>query len=293
MSKNQHPHGRPVTHKTVRNSLRRVARFSTAALPIYLLLVAGCATTERGNANAEKIGNTPPNASRLSQRAQAYWKARGTESWDDLYQFQPPRLQVTTTVEQYRQWATAEEPFLLKEWSIKDQFCEGTFGWVRVDYTASLRRFPNLPPKAKTHWQRWVALEGEWYPVPQTELDDFPDTPAARDTDAERVLRARFEGTWAARKNRDWSALYEWSDPRDLDTISLEQFADSESRFIYLAMEIHWVEVKGDFGRIRVTYAHKPADPNMTKMAVQRVSSIEHWVRVDGQWYRDLVQNKG
>ncbi len=275
---------------TPRRKRGRMPALGTLAFPAFLLL-AGCASTQRVATLLPNDSSTSTDA--LAKRAKAYWSARGSESWDDLFQYQPPKLQAETTVDQFREWSANEDPFIIKKWSIKDHRREGTFGWVRVDYTAGLRRFPTLPPKQKTHWQRWVVLEGNWYPVPQTELDQFPETPAIRDGEAEKVLRTRFESTWKSRKNADWSAMYEKSDPRDRDSVSLDQFAESEGRFLYLDIEIHWVEVIGDYGRILATYEHKPSDPNMTKMPSQRKATIEHWVQVENQWYRDLIRRKG
>jgi len=196
-------------------------------------------------------------------------------------------------VEEFLEWAKAKEPFHIVKWAIKESLVEGRFGWVRVNYSATLRRFPDLAEKETTSWQRWVLLDGRWYPVPQTELKNFPETPAIRDSAAEVALRARFDQTWRARHERDWNTLYSLTDPRDHEAVSSEEFSQSESLFLYLDAVVDWVEVIGDRGRVRVTYTHKPNDPSLTKMRAQRASIIENWVRVNQRWYRDLILQQG
>ena len=47
-------------------------------------------------------------------------------------------------------------------------------------------------------------------------------------------------------------------------------------------------EVMGNRGKVRIVYTRRPNDPSMQKMAPVKMLEVEDWLKVDGEWYRDL-----
>jgi hypothetical protein len=43
-------------------------------------------------------------------------------------------------------------------------------------------------------------------------------------------------------------------------------------------------------GRVRVQFDAKKLDPNLTKLPPQTITATEDWIKVDGEWYRDLIR---
>ncbi len=133
-----------------------------------------------------------------------------------------------------------------------------------------------------------MVVEGVWYPVPPKELDTHPDSPALRDRGEESRLEKRFLAACAARKRRDWSALYSLCDPNDRRKVSEEQVASAESLAEFLACSADWVEVIHDRGRVRAAYEYRLSDPSLSKLPPETSWIIEPWSLVEGEWYRDL-----
>jgi len=269
---------------------RNVAALTTSCLLVYV--TCGC------SASKERMQSSPTRTTKahgqaLVDRAQEYWKLREDEAWDRLYDYLIPKLQSHSTIDEFRTWATKSEPFLVSTSEVLRCETDGSYGWAHIRYEATLRSFPTLPSRSAEHVQKWVRMDGAWYPVPKTELKNFPESPSLRDANAEKTLRLRFDGSWDARSRNDWKALYQFSDPRDREEVPLEKFADSENLFRYLRVKVRWVEVIGDRGRVFVTYDHKPSDPSLTKLPVQSTTITETWVRTNGNWYRDLIHKQG
>jgi hypothetical protein len=127
-------------------------------------------------------------------------------------------------------------------------------------------------------------------PVPPQLAEDFPDSPARRDLSAEPRLRDRFEEAWAARCDRNFELVYQLSDPRDHADVPFEQFEEAVSVADYSDVQIIWLQVIEQQGRVRVKFNAKRRDPNLTKLPPQEIVALEDWIKVDGQWYRDLIR---
>jgi hypothetical protein len=163
-------------------------------------------------------------------------------------------------------------------------------GWVEVDYNTLIRRFETLPPRDAKLWQKWRYVDGQWHPVPLRDLVSYPEPPVRRNAREEAALRARFMQSWAARKAGDHKELYQFIDPLDQPRMPEEPYVDMQELLEYRTCQVNWVEVVGDLGRIHVTYTRKVTDPSLSKLPVETVSEIEDWVKMDGQWYRDLAR---
>lgn len=233
---------------------------------------------------------TPSAPADLQARATRYWEAKRAEDWTVLYDYLDPVDVAGSTADEYVAWAKEKEPFQIQSYQIQEVIPSGTMAWVHVTYRTTLRRFPNVDAQDAEQWQKWRVVDGRWYPVRSREVADYPEPPVKRDAAAESELRERFLQTWKLRKERNWDELYTYTDPRDHSTVFPDEFASSEGAFEYLDLEILWVEVIGTDGRVRARYHHKVNDPNLTKLGARDIFVVENWVKVDGQWYRDLVK---
>lgn len=267
------------------------------AIMIFLVSVSmvacGCEGTKKKTsapATAQKVDPYPGRGQSLEHRATEHWQAKLDENWDVLFKYVEPGLRAESTPAQFAEWSRENEPFQILSYEIDGVKTEGELGWVRIYYRTKLRKYPTLPEAEANQWQKWLRVNDEWMPVPAQAVPLFPEPPDARDAEAEAIVRARFIETWELRTRGDWAQLYQLTDPRDRGVVSEQEFRESESMFEYLSYEILWVEVIGNQGRVRVRIHHKLLDPSMTKVPPQDVNVTENWVRVDGQWYRDLTR---
>lgn len=210
------------------------------------------------------------------------------EDWATVFGFLDPSKARRMVRAEFVRWSAREEPFQIISFHIGTVEADGDVGWTEVHYRTLLRRFPDIAARDATQWQKWRVVQGQWYPVPQRELEAYPAPPAKRDADEETRLRTRFEESWDARRRRDWRRLYELCDPRDRSAVSRESFAESESLFEYRSHRVDWVEVISGRGRVRVLYDHKIMDASLTKLPARSMYVVERWVKVDNEWYRDL-----
>ena len=260
-------------------------RLSFLACTAILILVSACATPPRGGGGVQL---PRPGPDQLLQRAEELWRARLAEDWAAAYVFEDPALREHTTVEQFTDWCVQNEPFIVKSYKLGQARVDGELGWVELNSSAALRRFPALPPREVNRWEKWRIVDGQWYPVPRPELNNYPESPALRDAPAEARLAARLEEAWRSRHEKDWPARYALVDPRERDRITVEELANDEDRFDYLAAKVLWVQVIADRGLARVQYQVKRNDPSLTKMAPEVVDVIERWVQFENEWYRQL-----
>jgi len=233
----------------------------------------------------------PASEATLQSRAETLWTAKVEEDWKTAFLFLDPRQRAETTEAEFTAWSQENDPLKMLSYSVERVQIAGDLGWVEVHYRAAVRKYPDLPPRDAHQWQKWRLVAGHWYPVRPQEWSSYPAAPALRDAEEETRLRSRFLESWDARHADRWSELYEMSDPRDKDDVPVEEFVDAESRFAYLSYELHWVEVQGDRGSVRVSYRHKVTDPSLTKLLARVAVLTEHWKKRDGQWYRDLIRS--
>lgn len=254
---------------------------------LVLLVSVGCQSTgsNRTGTRAAESG-----ASRLAQRCEYYWNARAGEDWKSAFDYYEPTTRAKLVREDYEKWSAENEPFRIHSFRIENVQVDGDVGWALVHYASTIRRFPDLPPREASMWQKWRRTQGDWYPIPVDELQAYPDPPALRDKAQEMRLRDRFEKTASLRKASNWSELYRFTDPADRADVTEDMYVEGESAFAYLDYRVHWVEAIDGFGRVCVTYRHRVTDKSMEKLPPRDLSVIEKWVRsdADGEWYRDL-----
>lgn len=224
----------------------------------------------------------------LTRHATRLWDARVAEDWPTVFEYQQFRSEDELTVEEFANWSRENEPFIIRSYDIEHVAVEDDLGWVTLEYKSSMRQFPDAPAKTTSRQEKWQRLDGRWLLVPPLEYDLYPVSPAERDLVAENDLLDRFEESWQARVDADWSKLYAMSDPKDHDYIAEHELAEAKSLTIYLQHDVEWVQVIGDNGVVRVAITHKINDPNLTKLPERVVVKNEHWIRRDGQWYMDL-----
>lgn len=223
----------------------------------------------------------------LRARAKLLWDAKVAEDCATVFLFEPLRGQEGVTEEDFCVYFKTEEPFKVQSCTVGEALVEGEMGWVELDVTTSMRRFPSAAPVSTHRWERWHLVNDEWRPVPANLLDSYPAAPPERDLAAEADLRARFEESWQARVDRDWPRLFDFIDPRDREQIDLTVFSDSHELIEYISCNVHWVEVIGDSGIVRATVHHKINDPSLTKMDARDAAIREEWIRFEGEWYLD------
>jgi len=229
-----------------------------------------------------------PQPQTLTERAGTLWRARVEEDCATAFLFESTRGSEGVTQESFCEYFRNEDPFRVHSATVGEVLSEKDWGWVQLEVTTSMRRFPTATPVTTQRWERWRRVDGEWMPVPAKELDEYPDSPALRDAAGEADLRARFDASWQARVNKDWPALFELVDPRDREGIDPTVFAETHSLFEYLDCNVHWVEVKDSAGVVRVTVHHKLNDPSLTKLPARDATVREEWVKYEGEWYLDV-----
>jgi hypothetical protein len=224
----------------------------------------------------------------VRQRARELWGARVERDWATVYGFEDPAKRKQMSQAAFVEWSQQNQLLQINTFQLGRAFVEGDLAWVEVDFNASLSRFPETPARDASQNQKWRRLGGAWYPVPTDELDAYPESPALRDAEEEKRLRARFEESWDLRREGDCQGLYLMIDPRDRVGIAADDFVKSESRIAYTACRLHWIEVIGDRGRVHVSIEHKVTDPSLTKLPSQTQRLTERWTLYEGDWYRDL-----
>lgn len=253
--------------------------------------VCGCRRDGVSNDPQGDAGNTQ---AALAERARTLWDAKVAGDCHTVYLFESSRGLEGVTEEGFCDYFNNEEPFKVHSCTVQDVLVDGDMGWVQLEVTTSMRRFPAANPVTAQRWEKWHyvpdLVDGgkHWIPVPPDALEAYPDTPALRDAAAEAELRARFDESWQARVDHDWTRLYDFIDPRDRPQIDPQVFADTHAMFEYLSCDVHWVQVKGDNGTVRVTVHHKLNDPSLTKLPPRDATVREEWVRYEGTWYLDV-----
>lgn len=258
----------------------------------------GCKpATGQAQAKPAQPGETTDPAAALMSAAERYWQAKEDENWAVVYEYLPPEtVSDDMTPEKYAAWASANEPFVIHDWSITGPaLVDGEFGWVEVSTDQSMRNI-DVPGRKNTRWQIWHVGGGDWRPIPGKFAEHMPITPALRDRPSEDELRKRLQITWAARVADNWGVVFDAAHPdaRKSGLIQIDRFEDEMSIADYLDYEIKWVEVRdGKFARSRIEYRYKVDDPSMRKAPPMTNSLVEYWVKVDGEWYWDVARGVG
>lgn len=228
----------------------------------------------------------------LTRHAQRLWSARVAEDWKTVFEYQQIESE-NVTADDFAQWSTANEPFVVRSYTIEDVVVDDDMGWIEAEYESTMRQFPNSPPRVSKRVEKWQIVDGRWKLIPPEKLDLYPESPKVRDREQEERLTDRFRQSWEARAAEDWDALYAMADPRDRGDVSLDAFAEAKELTKFIDYEIDWVEVIDNVGTVRVAITHKLNDPNMQKLPPTTLVMSEKWVQVDGQWYMDLDGSGG
>lgn len=241
-------------------------------------------------------GSTPDTAdsnpkAALLATANKVWKARADRDCKTVAQYLDPKEYVSESPED-RLKVCEGDPFRYEKYRVGDVEVDGAFGWVQVQYAAKIAPYQAEPAQEIETTEKWRLLDGQWYPVASRIQETCPEPPAQRNAADEKRLRERFESTWKMRLARDWKELYQTTDPNDRSKVSESDYAESEGLISYFEYDLDWVQVIGDVGEVRVTYTNKLADPNMTKMNPRKINISEHWIKRNGEWYRDLLRTK-
>lgn len=259
-----------------------------------LFLVAGCrpeAPSATGNANANSAGapTTRPALS-LRETATKLWEARVSKDCEKVYACLTDAERKEYTVEDFCDYWNNREPFVYEAYEITDVAEEGDFGWVHVEYRSSMRRAPLIPPRDARMWEKWRRLDHAWQPVPRDQLPQYPESPANRDPERERRLRARVALLFEARQQRNFEAAWELTDPHDREEVPKDEFLRQEALFFYDAARLQWAQVMGtsESGKTRAAYDLRWADPNMLKAPAFSRELVETWVWRDNEWFYDL-----
>lgn len=253
------------------------------------LLVSGCATD--GGAKVRTGGKPRAKAAdinALRSRATELWTARKDENWQFAFGFEDPSERKDWELVKYEEWQKTNFPFKVLSFQLGGVDADGDMGWVEVTYNSLVRRFPDVPPRDATMWQRWHRVDGTWYPVHPRDLDKYPEPPTRRDAAQEARLRARFLESFECRKTRNWKHMWELFDPRDRTDSQPDDVAELEAINEYRSCDVKWVEAINNQGRVRVVYERKVADPNLSRLKPMFNEEMEKWVLFEGEWYRDL-----
>ena len=228
----------------------------------------------------------------LRTEAEKFWEARVKGDWLVLYDYLPAAEMQQGSREEFAVWSKDNQPFQYVSYKLGTVETDANFGWVQVGYSAKLPKYPSLPAREMEIWQVWRKVGDGWKLVPQQQANDFPVPIHRRNAAEEAVLAKRAEAYWQARAEQDLGRLYGYCDPAFRGRVSREEFLQKKARYLYLSHRIDWTEVVGDQGRVRVSYSYKPNDPSLSKLEAEQESTMEAWVKVDGEWYRHITESK-
>lgn len=235
----------------------------------------------------------PPTLEDLRTAADRWWTAFENDDWATMYELEDPRVLREATVDEYSDWQSKNQPFRVIEADLRAAEIEdvdlGRIGWVEVSQALQVRRFEDAPVVENAAWDVWQVLDGEWRPVPDSQLQYYPLPPSRRLVETEDDLRRRFERSWDARRDQNWPLLWTLVSPEDQEQIEFEQFVGGFEQIIFNDVEIWWVQATPDGkGVVQGVMELKKNDPSQTKAPFEPAVVGERWVMVGGTWYLDL-----
>jgi hypothetical protein len=243
-------------------------------------LAAGCLLS--GPARAD-------DTTELQTRARSFWDARVAGDWDTVYSMLPPEEQAQVTREKYVEYQATGGPFRYLKAQIGEITIDKDMAWIALVYTVEARQYPGIPPREITTFDIWTRRE-DWRPVPRAILNEYPRRPPhARPAEEEARLIARVDASWQARQKQDWTAVYGFLEPGYRQNVSLEEFLLRRAKLIYESHQVVWAEVTEDRARAKVVFTHRLNDPSVSKMTPRESTDVEDWIKIDGEWYRDLT----
>lgn len=266
---------------TLLQLLRRRSSAALRLVAIFLTLLLGLALPVPARSAEDQV-------KALRDRAVKLWDARVKADWSTAYEFLSPSEKAKVTKEQYVTTNQQKGPLKYSSYKLGEVHVDGDFGWVHTEYEAVPFVMPQAPPKKIKYWQVWEKVAGTWYPVPKEGRDRAHKLPPKlRPLKDEAALTARVNTFWQAREKEDYRTVYDMCSPAFRQKVSADEFLQAKARNLYLTHKVEFVEVEGDKARAHVTFTFRPNDPNLTKMAPSEESTVQPWIRIDGQWYLD------
>jgi hypothetical protein len=115
------------------------------------------------------------------------------------------------------------------------------------------------------------------------------------DGQKEQLLRQRVQAIWDATVRQDRSTVYDMLDPFFRVKVDKSFFLAMKGFVTYFDTEIKAVEVKGNVARaaVRVEYETRGLHMHGKEVKPERKETVtmETWLFIDGNWYREFVDN--
>ena len=227
----------------------------------------------------------------LRARATVYWEARVKGDWATDYDFLSEAKRESATREQYVARTKDFGPFRYLSYKLSAAETAGDTGWVKVAYDSEPVLFPGIRPSHVDRWELWEKIDGKWFPVEPTQLEDLPKLPPSlRPMKEEAAVTGRANEFWKAREKEDYAAVYQLCSPGFRAKVPAEEFLGKKARNTYVGHRILWAEVKDDHAKLRIVVDYRPNDPSLTKMTPMQETTHQMWVKVNNQWYLDITE---
>jgi hypothetical protein len=233
---------------------------------------------------------------KFKDRAQRFWNSRVQDDWAVVYDLMSVEEQqlAGNDREKFAEWSKKKGWFKYNSVKFGEFYVDKDLAWVEVTFSTSLRQYPTMPAQESTLWDVWRKTD-DWRQIPRQAADQFPTRPPqVRPAEEESAVAKRVDAMWEARKSQDWAAVYELLDPTYRASVTKEDFLKRKSKYLYLSHVTEWVEVSGVRGRSKVSFVQKLNDPTLHKLQPTNETAFEAWVKVDGQWFRQMpAENRG
>jgi hypothetical protein len=231
----------------------------------------------------------------LQAQAKKYWRAEVKKDWKAVHALLAPDEQKAVKPEDYANYRNSKTgTFQYVSAEAGETALEGDAGWVRVTGEGVLVGFPGIQPRHLQYWQLWRKHESGWLLMSKAESQGVRQLPPnARSMAEEDALKQRADAFWKAKEAQDWRAIYGYLVPEFRAKTPLQKFLDNRSMYLYVSHRLEWVEVIEGQGRVKVAYTRKLNDPSVSKMSPEEQTALEEWVKVNGQWYRQVKSKQG
>jgi hypothetical protein len=259
--------------------LFRFRTWSALAVACSLLVLPSMASAADGG---DEVGL-------VKERAERMWSSKVQDQWETVFELLPPEEQeIGVDKDTYAKYQRDKGWFKFEAAKVNEVVVDKDFAWVDVSFTTSLRQYPTMPKTETRMWEFWLK-RADWRPVPHESASQFPlKPPTLRDAASEAALLQRIEQQWKAFEALDWPAIYDMADPKYRSVVSREEFLKRRTRYVYLSHKVEWVEAYGNAARAKVSYRQKLNDPTLHKLLPTDESNFEGWVKVDGEWFRQM-----
>lgn len=229
-----------------------------------------------------------PGKSGFEQRVKSFWEYQFKDDWGALYDYLSPSVKAQLTKEKFIKAKTESAPLQYISYNLGNMETSADLGWAEVSFTAKVKLTPDKPDKQLKIWQLWRKDDdGKWNIMAPEEAATQPYFPPSIRAKLDVAdLARRVDEFWRAQETQKIETVYELCEPHFKQRMPFEEFVGKKSVYLYLSHSIEWVEAMGNSGRVKIKSTQQHSDPHLSKMPPKEHSSVEHWVRVDGAWYR-------